>query len=105
MLAGPLSIITRGFAERHSEPKFDALLFSQLVCREIDAPGAVYSITQTQQADCTVTIVPSGYKRTQGSGCDDTVADITTSSNGSCDGQEIPCLLGNTMFRYRIHKS
>jgi hypothetical protein len=66
---------------RHSKPKFDALLFSHLVCREIDAPGAVYSITQPQQADCTVAIVPSGYKRTQGSDCDaaDTV-DIATSS-------------------------
>jgi hypothetical protein len=49
--------------------KFDAVLFSQLLCREIDARGAVYSITQTQQADCTFEIVPSGYKFTQGSAC------------------------------------
>jgi len=26
-------------------------------------------------------------------------------SNSLCDGQEIPYLLGNTMFRYRTHKS
>ena len=26
-------------------------------------------------------------------------------SNSVCDGQEILCLFGNTMFRYRIHKS
>jgi hypothetical protein len=78
---------------RHSKPKFYALLFSQLVCREIDAPGAVNSIPQTQQTDCAVTLVPSGYKRAQGSACEaaDT-ADIKTSSNNPCDGQEVPCL-------------
>jgi hypothetical protein len=68
---------------RHSKPKFDALLFSHLVCRKIDAAGAVYSITQPQQADCTVAIVPSGYMCTQGSGCDaaDTADSATSSLN------------------------
>jgi hypothetical protein len=30
---------------------------------------------------------------------------VLIGSNSLCDGQEIPCLLGNTMFPYRIHKS
>jgi hypothetical protein len=53
-------------------------LFSQLLCCEIDALGAVYSITLTQQADYTFAVVPSGYKFTQGSGSD--TADTTRSS-------------------------
>jgi hypothetical protein len=80
--------------------KFDAVLFSQLLCREIDAPGAVYSITQTQQADCTFEIVPSGYNCTQRSGCGMLILLILLilqqtgfiGSNSPYDGRQIPCL-------------